>query len=482
MWRINSIFIFLFLNFLTIEIQASEIWNEEFSTPYLGVWGDADGTTIHVDTLSTDKWHLNVDQCSFSAENDYVKTVSTSGGRFEALDCDGKAIWASEWINISKFQDVNCELTARETGSGNKVDKKYLKAYYQINNGEETLFETNGISEGNWSSARVSQSGLNADSMRIIVYLNSSYASDKVIMDDVRVWSDQPERINENQLARKGEVLINEVLFNPYPDGVDFVEIYNNSEKTIRLDHLFLANRNDNLVLEKIVPISTEEQTIPAYNYLVLSEDQEKILLFYETGCPACFLDIDNLPAYNNDQGNVVLLNDSLDIIDEMYYEDKMHHRLLTGDEGVSLERISWQVSGLEPSNWMSAKSAVKFATPGYQNSVDGSMAVGKEEILIEPKVFSPNGDGYHDYLSIRYHLTNPDYIANLKIFDSHGQPVCNLVNNEPTGMQGEWIWLGTNNEGDRTRLGLYIVFLELHDSKGNVKQFKKVCTVTDRL
>ncbi|WP_159517637.1 T9SS type B sorting domain-containing protein [Sunxiuqinia indica] len=482
MWHTNSIFIFLLINLFAIESHATEIWNENFSAPNLGVWGDADGSTIHIDTSSAKNWFIKFDNCLFAAENDYVKTVSTSGGRFEALDCDGEAVWISEWISIRNYSTINCELVAKETGSGKNPASKYLKAFYQLNGNEEVQFETNGINEGNWGESVASQSQLNGDSLRIIVYLNSSYANDKVILDDIRVWSDQAEKIDENQLAKAGDILVNEVLFNPYPHGVDFVELFNNSKKSIRLDHLFLANRNDDHTLKQIVRLLDSPVLFPPHSYLVLSEDQNKILNFYPSDCDDCFIDIENMPAFNNDDGSVVLLADSALVIDEMHYNENMHHPLLIDEEGVSLERISLPESGLNPSNWTSASAESNFATPGFENSMASSENISEDMVELRPKTFSPNDDGYNDVLHINYKFSRADYMANLKIFNSTGQYICDLVKNEPAGSRGEWTWEGLQNDGSKSRIGLYILLLELYSSDGDVKQLKKVCTLADRL
>ena len=482
MWRINSIFLFLLLNLLTIEIYGKVIWEEKFNTPDKGVWGDSDGKTVNVDLTLVEQWMINVDACSFTAENDYVKTVSTSGGRFEALDCNGEAVWYSTWIDISRHPAINCELTARETGSGSNVKNKYLKAFYQLNGQGEILFEKNGINEGNWGVAAASQTNLYGDSMRIVVRMNSSYASDKVILDDLRVWTDQPEVVDHDQLADVGDILISEVLFDPYPGGVDFVELYNQSEKDIRLDHLFLSARDADANLQKIICLATQEIFFPSKSYLVLSEDEKKVLVFYDTTCPECFLKLPAIPAFNNDAGNVVLLNDSLEVVDEMRYSTSMHHSLLVDTEGVSLERISFDQEALDRSNWVSAAAPARFATPGFENSMAENAVSDHDMILLEPRSFSPNGDGYKDYLSISYRFKSPDYVANLKIFDWHGMPVCDLVRNEPVGTSGEWIWTGKQKDGKRSRLGVYIVLLELYDQNGMVKRFKKACSITDRL
>ncbi len=482
MWGLNSVFLFLLLNFLTINNPGTTIWEEEFNTPEIGFWGDPDGTTIHNSLPASTEWLLDAEACSFTSDRDYVKTVSTSGGRLEALDCDGEAVWQSPWISISSYAAVHCELIAKETGSGNKPERKYVEAFYQLDQEEKKLFETNGLSQGNWGESVVSQSQLQGDSIRLIVRLNSSYASDKVIVDAIRVWSDEPEKVDPNQQAKTGDLLINEVLFNPFDEGVDFVEIYNQSAKEIRLDHLFLANRDDQQNLKTIVQLSSESILLPSKTYLAVSENQEQVLNFYSSTCASCFLDVTKMPALNNSSGEVVLLNDSMQVIDEMHYTEKMHHPLLIEEEGISLERISFEESALEPSNWTSGKNGHQLASPGFENAMSANSLVKNTRLQLEPEAFSPNEDGYNDLLQINYQLDKVGYLANLRIFNSNGVQINHLVRNEPTAIQGLWIWDGKQTNGSRSPIGLYIILLELLHPDGSAKQFKKVCTLTDRI
>jgi hypothetical protein len=189
-----------------------------------------------------------------------------------------------------------------------------------------------------------------------------------------------------------------------------------------------------------------------------------------------------SFPTYPDAAGTVVLLNDSLDIIDEFSYTDKMHSPFLASANGVSLERISLNKPTSDKSNWTSAASSSGYATPGLPNSQAVIDTQITDQILPDPVVFSPNGDGTNDQLTIRYSLGKAGYIANVRIFDIVGRQVKYLVRNESLAQQGSWIWNGDSDTNMRLNLGVYIIMVELFDNEGHSKTFKKTCTLSDRL
>jgi hypothetical protein len=159
-----------------------------------------------------------------------------------------------------------------------------------------------------------------------------------------------------------------------------------------------------------------------------------------------------------------------------------MHSPFLADEEGVSLERISLEKPTADRDNWASAAASVGLATPGMPNSQTRTEAEVKNEISCEPQAFSPNGDGYNDELSIRFQFDKPGYIANVRIFDAVGRQIIHLIKNQSLAQEGSWTWDGKNPSGHKQSIGVYIVLVELFDSEGHSKVFKKTCTLTDRL
>ena len=456
-------------------IFAQEIWKEDFLVPGKGIWGSEDGTSIEKDFTEITTWTLEYAAIVLASPDDYAKTVSTSGGRFEVRDITGEILWRSEWISVSLYQNITVQLTASETGSGTNKETKYLNAFYSIDNGNETRFETNGENSGNWGSVVAEQNKLNGDSLQIIIKISNSYSSDKVILDEVRVFAEE----KTYPPSEPGDLAINEVLFNPFPEGEDFVEIYNRSEKEFPLNKLHLASRDEDGQLTQICNLAGAKYLLQPKNYLALTKDTSKVLPFYFIECSDCFQQTSKFPSFNNDEDVVVLLNENGVIIDEFYYSEKRHHPFLSDVDGVSLERISLTVSTNDAENWASASTESGYATPGYKNSQTENANTEEPVFTFAPDAFSPNSDGYNDEYQIDYLLKNPGFVANVTVFDSKGRLVCQLVKNEILGTHGKITWNGEDETGQRQPLGVYIVTLEIFNTEGKIYRFKDGVVLT---
>lgn len=279
-----------------------------------------------------------------------------------------------------------------------------------------------------------------------------------------------------------GSVLINEVLFNPFTGGTDFVELVNVSDHPISVQDLMLATRNDTLGLKQIYPLSAEKINLNPGEFLVCTKDPAIVISQYISNNPVSFCQMKSFPTFPDDAGTVVLLEKSLKVIDELSYSYKMHSPFLADEEGVSLERASLKNPTSDATNWESAAASAGFATPGLPNSQTRSEVEVKNEITCEPQAFSPNGDGYNDELTIRFQFDKPGYIANVRVFDAAGRLVNHLVKNQSLAQEGNWRWDGSSELGQKMNLGVYIVLVEVFDREGRAKAYKKTCTITDRL
>jgi len=474
--NIPKILIFLCLLFFS-KLQAQEIWRESFTLPNKGIWGGENGA-IQTDFSGITNWTLDFANVKLQDAGDYAKTVTTSGGRFEVVDITGEVVWRSVIIDIIEYVKVDIKLNASETGSNANVNFKYLKAFYQLDNGAEVPFEINSENRGNWGSAIAEQKGLVGEKLQIVVRMANDYSADKVILDEVIVFGEAKPA----EPILPGELVISEVLFNPVAGGSDYVEIYNNSAKEISTNRLYLASRDSKLELTQIYPLSKSKRMFLPENYLALTKDTNGVFPWFEIKCKECFLQLEKFPSYNNDQDYVVLLDENLNVIDELFYSEKMHHLLLAEEKGISLERISFKTETNDIKNWRSASTNSGYGTPGYQNSQHEIEDIQTPIITFSPESFSPNFDGYNDEYQIQYVLEKPGYIANISIFDSAGRFVMKLANNEILGTSGTIFWNGDDQTGKRQNLGVYVVLVEIFNTSGEVYQYKDGVVLTDVL
>ena len=283
-------------------------------------------------------------------------------------------------------------------------------------------------------------------------------------------------------LPKAGDLLINEVLFNPNSDGVDFVELFNQSGRNINLEDLFLAVLDDNLRIKTLYPLSETQKELSDSQYGAFTSDPENLLSGYNSTCQQCIFGMEKFPSYNQAEGWVVLVNKELNVIDQFHYLESMHNPLLTDFKGVSLERSSFAKPTQDRLNWHSASATTGFATPGYRNSAAEVPDKNRPKVHIEPKIFSPNDDGVNDRLVIKLSPGEPDRIANIRIFNESGIEIRRLANNLLLGSADIVEWDGTKNNHQKAPLGIYIVQVELFGLQGGSDHFKSACVLTDRL
>ena len=285
-------------------------------------------------------------------------------------------------------------------------------------------------------------------------------------------------------LAEQGDsldIVLNEVLFNPRTGGVDFVEIYNNSDKYVNLKDWQLGNVDSDGNIANLKPLTNENSVLAPKNYQVLTTNQANIQMNYPRAPDSTFLVMATLPGYNDSEGSVILLNNQGLLMERFDYKEDFHFPLIDDKNGVSLERISFTAPVNNQNSWQSAASTVGFATPGLPNSQQSRVVGGGENITLDSQVITPNGDGDRDFVTINYKFAQSGITVNMTIFDKRGQQVKRLVQNDLAATEGFYTWDGTNDSGQRVRMGYYIIFVETFDLNGNKERFKKPVVVGAR-
>lgn len=283
--------------------------------------------------------------------------------------------------------------------------------------------------------------------------------------------------------AASGDIIINEILADPLDGGVDFVELYNRSQKVIDLKSLTVSTQDTITgTLLEVESISNASFLIFPGEYYVLSEDGAAIRDQYDHPGARAFIDVDDMPAMNIDGDVVVIANAAGSIIDKFAYTEEMHFPLLNDTKGVSLERIDFERTTQDATNWHSAAESAGFATPGYRNSQYNEASSAEDEVSVSPEIFSPDNDSYNDIVNIRYKFDLPGMVANVNIYDPRGRLVRTLVQNELLGTSGTFSWDGIDDSREKARIGIYIIYFEAFDTRGNLKHYKKTCVLGGKL
>ncbi len=276
-----------------------------------------------------------------------------------------------------------------------------------------------------------------------------------------------------------GDVVINEVLFNPEIGGQDFIELYNLSDKTFNMSGLEIINtqKTSGNISQTI---NTDFLLLPGA-YVAITDNPQDIASRYTVTDPATLLDND-LPTLDDEAGNVTIRYNGV-TIDSFDFTDDLHFALLDDKEGVSLERISPTGATNNGGNWHSAASTAGFATPGYQNSQFFERSSTSDQIIGIPNAtFSPDGDGFEDVLLIEYSADQPGLTVNIRIFDAQGRLVKRLIDNELLAAQGSFKWDGIAEDGQKARIGVYVVWTELFAATGQVERNKFTVVLAGKL
>lgn len=288
-------------------------------------------------------------------------------------------------------------------------------------------------------------------------------------------------RLGLSETADSLDIVINEILFNPRSNGTDYVEVYNRSNKIIDLKQTYIANRNSTGVISSIKQLSAENYLLFPQDFMVITEDPVIVKRDFITMNMDAFTTVTSMPSFNDDEGDVIILNAQGNIVDELKYDEKWHFKLIDNREGVALERIDYNAASQNEANWHSAATSVGYGTPTYKNSQYRLDLQVQGEINLSPEIVSPDNDGLDDFATIDYIFPSPGYVANITIFDANGRTVRYLQRNALCGIKGNFRWDGLGEKFQKLPVGIYIIYTEVFNLDGKKKQFKNTIVLARR-
>jgi hypothetical protein len=271
----------------------------------------------------------------------------------------------------------------------------------------------------------------------------------------------------------KGDLIFNEVLFNPSINCGDFIEVYNASDKIISLKNVCCSRRNSlTNQIEYNGKITSNDLTIMPHAYCALINEEFDLKQCYPKIKKQFTINY-SLPPMNDDEGKLVLLDANSIILDELYYSEKQHSQLLLDVEGISLERVSFSAATSNSDNWKSASCLSGCSTPTEKNSQAIDALLESKFISINPSVISPDADGFDDNIQIEISNESASMWGSLQIANYNGTVVRNLIITDLIGTNEKMIWDGTDNKKQIVSSGIYILIAQLVSENGVVKNIR---------
>lgn len=273
-----------------------------------------------------------------------------------------------------------------------------------------------------------------------------------------------PARFGLPALPAAGDLLINEILFDPLQGGYDFVELYHAGTHPADLYRLQFASRGSDGALRQIVPLVKDHWLLMPGDHLAFCEEPTALCRQYS--CKGAVVQTSALPTLPADEGNILLLQQDGEVLDALSYQESEHFPLLQQRKGVSLERAA-------PGIWHSAASTAGYATPGYVNSRQITAENVTGTFSVSPETFSPNLDGHDDLALIRWNTASTGQAATITVFDSQGRPIRSLGQNLTLSTAGSIAWDGLSDSREALPAGVYIIHIRMFDLQGRTGQWK---------
>ena len=304
-------------------------------------------------------------------------------------------------------------------------------------------------------------------------------------------------------LAHPGDLVINEILYDPLADGFDnrpdqpeYVELFNRSARVITLRNHYWTDTPDELGKADTLRFGTEFFSLEPDRFAVVFADPDRPdNPALDSKLSRAFSDLDfstgattlvPLPQSSlglTNSGGLIYLHRPDDVgLDSVFYDPLWHHPNLIDATGVALERIALEGRANDPTNWTSSV-AEAGGTPGRANSIvlRPGEPIAEGRLVIEPSPFSPDRDGFDDVTAIRYTLPQEAALARVRIFDSRGRLVRSLEEARLAGRSGHFVWDGLDDAGRDLRIGIYVVLFEALDAAGGTTMVFKEPVVLAR-
>jgi hypothetical protein len=278
----------------------------------------------------------------------------------------------------------------------------------------------------------------------------------------------------------EGELIINEILYDPYEGGSDFIEIYNRSSHAVSLDSCAIADATNGEMNTPDI-ITKRNLLILPHDFMVLARNGDDLPGLYSNTKSSAIWKVEGMSDFSSDDIAFLLLPNG-NVCDQVAYNSDFHFPLLNTTDGVSLERIDYNRPSNDATNWHSAAESAGFATPGIVNSQAVTRGSITTEIGVEPEIFSPDNDGYNDVVTFSIRMEEAAFVGNLNVYNSEGLHIRYLMQNDLLGNEARVSWDGISDDGTKAPIGIYVILFEAFNTDGKVVAGKTSCVLAHPL
>lgn len=272
-----------------------------------------------------------------------------------------------------------------------------------------------------------------------------------------------------------GSVVINEIMFDPREGHPWFIELLIRGPGFSDLSDLCLGLTGKEGTPKKYVPLSAWSRIIGTGDLVVVTRNLDHFLSAYGLPPSGKWVGLEDLTGMSVSGGKIYLADRSGNTLDLAGYCGDLHLEVVDETQGVSLERIDPDGPGTAPSSWHSAASIAGYCTPGRPNSQSVRGPSPGSLLTAEPRVFSPDNDGYNDLLKISAGALERGTLLRLWVTSASGRTIRVLANNHVGAPGTSYTWDGEDGDGYMVPEGFYVIHMKSYVSSTGKSQGAKV-------
>ncbi|MDX5448033.1 MAG: lamin tail domain-containing protein [Bacteroidota bacterium] len=267
------------------------------------------------------------------------------------------------------------------------------------------------------------------------------------------------------------ELIPSEVLFDPMVGECDMVEFLNRSERSIRLDKVWIGSLEEGRIQDP-TPLTNEPFVIlPGMRFFISADT-----LFckrYPCGPSISWYPCD-LPTMPDEGSTLCLLRPDQSFLQVFSFSEDQHSPYFEDTEGISLENIPERI----PIQWSSTPHSLGGSTPGLPGTQfsnfdpDSWLMIDKVEIYMEPgPLYAP--------LILEVNV-EPGSHFTAALYRMNGSLAGYLFESEILSGRNTLVWNGNLSSGNRPSSGNYILWCRSVGTNGQIREEKLVIALRD--